>query len=133
MFGTCWELPGGGMEPGETYVDTAVRELREETGLVISTRQIGPPNWRRDVSYTYRGTRWLQHEVIALARLPEVAPAVMSAQRVAFENEDLFGFRWWMTQEIIGSEQTFYPRRLPELLPLFLAGEQFEEPEEVWE
>lgn len=29
----CWTMPGGGMEWGEKPVDTATRELEEETGL----------------------------------------------------------------------------------------------------
>ncbi|WP_432486903.1 NUDIX hydrolase [Kineococcus sp. SYSU DK018] len=30
-----WSIPGGGMEPGESIKDTAVREAREETGYDI--------------------------------------------------------------------------------------------------
>jgi 8-oxo-dGTP diphosphatase len=35
-----WELPGGGAESDESPVTTALREVREETGLVVVARHM---------------------------------------------------------------------------------------------
>jgi len=35
-----WNLPGGQPEPGETPLQTAIRETHEETGIVIDPREV---------------------------------------------------------------------------------------------
>ena len=131
-LGTWWELPGGGLEAGESHADAAVRELMEETGIRLDPAAVGAPTWRRDATYRYRGARRLQHEQVLTARLTAAAPAVDGAGRVDFEDEDYFGYRWWPVDELIGSRERFYPGRLPELLSAFLAGERIDEPFELW-
>jgi 8-oxo-dGTP pyrophosphatase MutT (NUDIX family) len=42
-LGTSWELPGGGVEPGESLREAVVRELREETGICVSSASFKPP------------------------------------------------------------------------------------------
>jgi 8-oxo-dGTP pyrophosphatase MutT (NUDIX family) len=127
-----WELPGGGIDPGETYVQAAVREIREETGLVIGPGQVGEPRWRRSATWLARGIRRLQHEVVVHVRIAGQCPPVGDGGRTAEELEEYVAARWWDPEDILASAERFYPGRLPELLAAFLAGEAIDEPFERW-
>jgi len=132
-FGTSWELPGGGMIPGEGVAEAGVREIREETGLQLSLSAISAPLWRRDVLYTYRGERRLQHETICVARIRAVAPRIDDVGRERIELEDHLFHRWWRLDELRVSEERFYPRSLPRHIDKLVAGNRVEEPLESWD
>lgn len=131
-LGTWWELPGGGIEEGETFGTAIVRELAEEAGIAVTPEQVGAPGWRRRATFRYRGDRLINNEVVVPVRLTGDGPDIDGAGRVGFEAEDYFDFRWWPVAEVIASTGRFYPGRLPDLLRPFLAGVPVDEPFEHW-
>jgi len=50
-----WALPGGHVERGETFAETAMRELREETGLVMKPQAIASPfiSWTPPIPFVH--------------------------------------------------------------------------------
>ena len=125
-------IAAGGIDEDESYLETALRELHEEAGITAFAAQVGPPVWRRSASFRYRRGRRLQHEVVVKVQLEGPGRAIDEAGRLDYEREDYFDFRWWSCAEIIASRERFHPGRLPALITRFLAGEEIDEPFELW-
>ena len=130
--GTCWELPGGGIDNEETYVTAALRELREETGIIAEPTQVGRPVWSRRATFRHAGERRLQNEVVVIIRLDDSRPEIDETEQLADEKETYCGFLWWSVHEIEASAERFYPGSLQKYVRRALEGERIEEPFEYF-
>ena len=110
---TRWLTPGGHLEPGETYAEAAVRELREETGLVVEG--VGEPVWARDfVAEPASGVFRDYHEEWYLLTVDRFDP--VDAEWTPEERVDIEAWRWWNVDELEQTEDAVEPLELVEVV-----------------
>jgi len=108
-----WITPGGGVEPGESDREGAVREILEETGHVTGTDALTGPIARRRVRHGYTDVVVDQEEVFFGLT---VAPfEVNDAGHTDEERLTMTEHRWWTREELAGTTETVWPAELLEL------------------
>lgn len=113
---TWWSTPGGGVDPGETDVQTVVRELWEETGLRVTEEDVEGPLLRRRVLHGFSDKTVDQTEVFFRVRVP--AFEADTSGHTEDERLTVVGLRWWDLDALDASGATVWPADLRDLLDL---------------
>lgn len=94
-----WSSIGGGVDPGESLVEAAVRELREETGIVTVAAQLLGPLGSFEHAYSFAGRDYLSDNTCFAVAMPREV-AVSFDGLVPEEVGNVLGSRWWLLDEL---------------------------------
>lgn len=118
-----WVTPGGGIDPGETETEAAVREVREETGVDLDPSALLGPVARRHVVHGYSDQVIEQDEAFYLAQVDTFEVDVSA--HTAEEQITFKGWRWWTKEDLRASDDWVWPRELEEILLLLDQSERW--------
>ncbi len=93
-----WFTIGGGLMEGESFQEGAVREMREETGIVLDPADLVGPVLYRDVLFDFLAVTARQEEWFFLART--TATTMDTSGWTDLERELIDGQKWWDLDEL---------------------------------
>jgi len=111
-----WLTPGGEIEAGETPMEAAVRELREELGL---TGEVVGPGYSEATQFEHQGEMRDNLDFVFTARCGAGEPVLRGV--TADEIEIMKEIRWWTAEEIEAAVERVFPVDLAVRMREFVA------------
>ncbi len=108
-----WFTPGGGLEPGETAREGAVRELLEETGFRLEPHELIGPVWRRTAVFDFASRPFTQHEEFYVGLRTDADSRPLSSTALTHgELEAIDEVAWLTAGELRADTREVFPARL---------------------
>ncbi len=117
-----WATVGGGLEPGETPEQGALREMHEETGLLLAAEELVGPVWEEVAEFPFEGQNYRQPQMFFVARVATCQVDTSAFSEV--EQRSIDGHRWWTLDELDATDDIYYPHDLPRLLRRVLLAQE---------
>jgi 8-oxo-dGTP pyrophosphatase MutT (NUDIX family) len=124
-----WITPGGGVEPGESPAEAAVRELQEETGIAVDIGSVGAPVAVTRGEWTFRGQPLYSVDWFFAWRGPRFEPSTSGWS--ALEHELHAEWRWWEPDELERTRDAVLPADLAMVARRIAAGTVIDGPIEL--
>ena len=111
-----WITPGGGIDDGETSLETAVRELAEETGIVVPQEALGEKLGEISGRWDW-GDGENHHTYTDHFYKLEIADFYLDDSGwTDDERRDVLEYRWWSLAELKVTQEQIAPHGLAELI-----------------
>jgi 8-oxo-dGTP pyrophosphatase MutT (NUDIX family) len=112
-----WFSIGGAADGEESLVDAAVREMREETGIVIRPTELSEPIAREDAEFDWGTWRLVQDQTYFALALAADHTEISFDGLEPIERTSIDAAAWW-TPEALEADGSAANERLPEIMRL---------------
>ncbi len=119
-YGPFWALIGGGIEPGESLQEAAIREIYEETGIRDQEIKLGPVVWYGEFQLFQDGILNHLKQSFIVAQTQKVQ---MTLENLTLEEQNIVEkLAWFSFDQIKNCNEVIYPVALVDYLPAILSG-----------